>query len=413
MSPSSVEPLRVEVVRHGPEVPGLHRAGASIAAALSAAGCVVDHTTLTATGEVKEGRLEDAYALRVACVNADQFHRVSVDRQVPLVGWWSWELSTFRPAFGPAAVGLTAVWALSEHAARAFRASVDVPVRVLPPPVVGVAPETACREDSGRFQVLVVADHNSGSARKNAAGAVRAYCRAFAPDSGARLVVKTSAGATHPGAARRLASLASARADIEVIDRHLPSDELAHLFACSDVLLSLHRAEGFGLPLAEAMHAGAVVVATAYGGPAEFMTAQNSVRVPYRLARIGPGHWPYPARALWARPDEAAAARELRLLRGDVALRMRIGAQAAQDMRSRHSPTARRAVTRRLVAEAIALGPSGLPRRTTPLPKAPSRWLAGALHHADLWTGGRWVLPVQSFDRHVSRSEGENRGAAP
>lgn len=393
--------LRIELIRHDPSIGGLHRAAELIAVALRAAGYEVDETELPQHGHAPTSCASPQYALRVACVNADQFHRVAVVEGVPLVGWWSWELDTFRPSFAQAAAGTTAVWTLSTHAALGLSTVLDVPVRVLPLPVV--EPPLRVASVPGRLRVLVVADHASGPARKNAVGAVRAFCRAFSPDAGASLTIKTSSGDAHPGAARRLAQLVAGRSDVEIIDRRLPRHELMELFANTDVVLSLHRAEGFGLPLAEGMSAGSVVVGTAYGGPSDYMNRTNSVLIPCRLVRIGLGHWPYPATARWAEPDEAAAAQALVRLREDDLERAALGARAASDMQNHHSVAARLPLLRQLVSEAVALGPAGGERVTTRPPKPPARWVAGALHRLDVGTHGLWVVPVGLFDRWKAR----------
>jgi glycosyltransferase involved in cell wall biosynthesis len=342
--------------------------------------------------------------VRLACVNADQMYRVPVVDGVPLVAWWSWELTTFRSSFAGAAAGLAAVWTLSEHAAQALRPVLDVPVSVLPLPVL--PPRAAVLPEEGRFQVLTVADLGSGAARKNPFGAVRAYCRAFGPSDGATLVVKTSGANAQPGSALRLAALTADRPDVVTLDGRLPRTELERLFERSDVLLSLHRAEGFGLPIAEAMAGGSVAVATAYGGSLEFMTDDNAVLVPYRLVPVGVGHWPYPMTAKWASPDEAFAGRALRDLWFHQGHRGRLGARAARDLATKHSVEARVPLLRTLLADVLRDNRGGIPRRVCAPRKPPSRLLAGALHRVDVATDGRWAVPLVVVDTWRARRSG-------
>ena len=97
-----------------------------------------------------------------------------------------------------------------------------------------------------------------------------------------------------------------------VVDQPLPRAGYNGLVAACDAYVSLHRAEGFGLTIAEAMAAGKPVIATGYSGNLEFMTDENSFLVPYELVQIPHGSAPYPNSARWAEPDRDAAAAAMR-----------------------------------------------------------------------------------------------------
>ena len=107
--------------------------------------------------------------------------------------------------------------------------------------------------------------------------------------------------------------------------------------------VSLHRAEGYGLTMAEAMMLGKPVVATGYSGNLEFMDEDNSVLVPYSKVRIPMGQRPYPAGAMWANPDVEAAAAAMLRLASDPAAGTRLGARARADVLEHHSPARRAA----------------------------------------------------------------------
>lgn len=336
--------------------------------------------------------------LRVACVNADHFDQVDAGPpDVPLVGYWAWEVDRFPRRFAEAGRAVDAVWTLDEGAAEVLGRALDVPVQALPPAVPSPLTPASPRTAGTPFRCLVVADHRSGTARKNAVGSVRAYLRAFGSDDGARLVVKTSGGADAPGAHRRLQRLVADRPDVELVDRRLPDGEYADLLRTTDCLVSLHRAEGFGLALAEAMSAGAVVLATAHGGNLAFMGPHEAVLVPARLVHVGLGHWPYPPTARWAAPDEAAAARELRRLRADPSRWSRLSAAAARRLVERESVAARGPLVAELLHEVLC--GARRPRRPAPVVgRPPARLLAGALHRADVVSAGRWVYPFAAID---------------
>jgi glycosyltransferase involved in cell wall biosynthesis len=126
---------------------------------------------------------------------------------------------------------------------------------------------------------------------------------------------------------------------------------------CADAYVSLHRSEGFGFGIAEAMALGKPVIATAYSGNLDFATLANSCQVSYRLREITSDDHVfnegissvYQSGAVWADPDIGQAARWMQLLSADPALRARIGEAGRATVRRRYSAQAAvEAVTHRL-----------------------------------------------------------------
>jgi len=111
--------------------------------------------------------------------------------------------------------------------------------------------------------------------------------------------------------------------------------------AAADCYVSLHRAEGYGLTLAEAMAAGRPVIGTAYSGNLEFMTADTSVLIPYELVPVPFGCDPYPPTAVWADPDIEVAAQSMRTMASDPAAARALGARARAHIASRHAAGSR------------------------------------------------------------------------
>jgi glycosyltransferase involved in cell wall biosynthesis len=98
------------------------------------------------------------------------------------------------------------------------------------------------------------------------------------------------------------------------VEETLTAGEMAALYGLCDASVALHRAEGWGLPLSEAMGQGKPVIATGWSGNTDFMTAANSYPVPYSLVSprrtMVPGtSWfrLYPADTLWAQPNHGEA----------------------------------------------------------------------------------------------------------
>lgn len=233
------------------------------------------------------------------------------------VGLWSWEVDVVPTSWAEAAPQVDEIWACSEFAARHIRAATDARVLAVLHPLATTAPPPAPAQRTCVFRVLVIFDYLSTLERKNPLGAIAAYRRAFAPSDGAQLVVKSMNGAHRPERRGEVELAAAGRDDILLRDETISSAERDALVESCDCLLSLHRSEGFGLALAEAMAAGKPVVATAYGGNTEFMDGDNSYLVPYELTLVGAGVEHYPAQATWAEPSVSRAADALREIFGD------------------------------------------------------------------------------------------------
>jgi glycosyltransferase involved in cell wall biosynthesis len=148
----------------------------------------------------------------------------------------------------------------------------------------------------------------------------------------ARHLATRSLPPTPPGAAARLREAAAGAANISIHDRVLSRAELQGWLANADAVMSLHRAEGFGLVPAEAMQLGRPVIATRWSGNIDFMTAENSALVDYSLVpAVDPqGTYHHPDQ-LWAEPDVAHAADWLRRLAADRDLGRRLGERAGHD----------------------------------------------------------------------------------
>jgi glycosyltransferase involved in cell wall biosynthesis len=124
------------------------------------------------------------------------------------------------------------------------------------------------------------------------------------------------------------------------LDDFLSRQQVWDLQACCDILLSLHRAEGFGLAPAEMMRLGKAVVATGWSANMDFMNPKNSMPVQYTLKPLAQNIGPYPAGPLWAEADEEHAAHCLLQLIKQPALRERMGAHASTSIRNQLSPMA-------------------------------------------------------------------------
>ena len=134
----------------------------------------------------------------------------------------------------------------------------------------------------------------------------------------------------------RLRLAAADRPDIEVRDGYLGQQATRALIELTDAYASLHRAEGFGLTMADAMAAGKPVIATGYSGNLDFMDPATAHLVPYELMEVGSGAEPYPADAVWAEPDLDAAADLMRAVFDDRTAAAELGSAARTHVRERN-----------------------------------------------------------------------------
>ncbi len=282
----------------------------------------------------------------VLCVNADLTPAVSaavpelVDRTYR-IGMWYWEVEDFPVGQHGGFAHVDEVWVATDFVRRAIEQHSPVPVRTITPPLPQRGPDpSTSRADLGlpdRPLFLFTFDFLSTAERKNPLGLLEAFGRAFAPGTGPVLVVKSINADQRPAEAERLRLRAREHPDVLLLEQYLDAAERDALVALSDCYVSLHRSEGLGLTMAEAMAWGKPVIATGYSGNLQFMTDENSFLVPWTPTAIPPGAAPYPPGGVWAEPDLDAAAALLRLVVDRPDLAAARGARAARDIATLHT----------------------------------------------------------------------------
>jgi glycosyltransferase involved in cell wall biosynthesis len=330
------------------EALGIGRAGRLTADALEAAGHAVAREDLRSFDRGLLTRPSSAFPIGRAAatwlIHANPpearialfTHDERVWRNMYRIGYWVWESDLAPESWAAMAQWFDEIWTPSQFSADALRAAFITHgrpedadrLRVLPHPVALAAPASG---GGDTVTALALFDPRSGFDRKNPAGAIIAWQTAFpAPAEGMRLIVKSLADAPRHPDYDALLALAGGRPDIVFRAETLDDAAQDALLDGCDILLSLHRAEGFGLPLAEAMARGLVVVATGATGNMQFMTAENSVPVASRPVSAS-SRYNGPA-AKWAEPDITAAAQALRELAANPNLRRSLGDQARKDI---------------------------------------------------------------------------------
>lgn len=279
-----------------------------------------------------------------------------------IIANWNWELERVPAHWAQGAEAIDEFWAPSQFTADAITAVLQRPARVVPYPVLpsgAKADRARFGLPAERFVALTFMDLRSNIARKNPFAALDAFAQAAADPAmpPCCLAVKLAGAREHPEHAARLqAAINFCAAPVVVIDQFLPRELRDSLVASADVLLSLHRSEGFGLTLAEAMLAGKRAIGTAWSGNMEFMNAENAELVPADLVAVEDSDGFYDRKLRWAEPDVTAAARALVRAAGK-----RAAAPVPLDLQARFAEAVRgnAAIARLADAEAAVAPPAG------------------------------------------------------
>lgn len=284
---------------------------------------------------VERGDHTIPYETHVACVNIDTFLDFANDLGPTFfdgrytIGLWFWETSVVPERMLPAFDLVDEIWVAAEYVGSLLRPYTDKPIRVFPQPVPIPERGECSRAELGLpddFTFLFAFDFNSILERKNPLAIVRAFREAFEPGTGPKLVLKTINASKHVEAYEQLALATMDHPDITIVDGFFPTWKRDAWTAACDCYISLHRSEGFGLTMAEAMASGKPVIATRFSANLEFMNDDNSLLVDASEARVPAGCAPYPEGAIWAAPDEHQAAEHMRRIYTDPELRERLGA---------------------------------------------------------------------------------------
>jgi glycosyltransferase involved in cell wall biosynthesis len=242
------------------------------------------------------------------------------------------------------------VWVPSTFVHDAVAPFSPVPVVKIPHAISFEPSPNASRSQFGlpadKMLALVMYDFHSYQYRKNPQAALAVFRQAAAYRTDVALVIKTINGQHHAQAREALKASVADLPHIVFIDDFFTRQQTWDLQACCDILISLHRAEGFGLAPAEMMYLGKPVIATGWSANTDFMTADNSFPVRYQLKPLEQAVGVYPAGQLWAEADIDHAAHCLTRLLDDPGLRHRTGHQAAVDIRRQLSPEAVGALVR-------------------------------------------------------------------
>ncbi len=288
------------------------------------------------------------YHINFVHVNADQVP-VFYDQKGPdyfrnryNIGFWVWELSEFPEEWYPHFRYFNEIWTPSKFCVDAIAAVSPVPVIKIPHSISLNEIEVdrsffGFKKDS--FVFLTMFDFLSYFERKNPLAVIEAFRIAFESRKDAVLVLKCSSSNWNPSAMTSIIKAVKGL-NVRIIDSYLNKDELHALMCLSDCYVSLHRSEGFGLPLAESMYLEKPVIATKYSGNMDFMNDENSFLIKYKMTEIEKDIGLYKKGNRWADPDVKHAAELMDFVYSEREAARKTGKTASEDIRRYLSPSA-------------------------------------------------------------------------
>lgn len=232
------------------------------------------------------------------------------------IAFWLWELEEIPEHWKKFFPMLDEIWTPSEFISNNLRKVTDLPVYTMPYCVEAPVDTTLNREYFGlpedKFLFLVMYDSNSTIERKNPTGAIRAFRKAFKNNPDVGIVIKVNNA--RPKDMEHLNRMLNGCRNVYFITDTLTKIEVNSLIQKADVFVSLHRAEGFGLVMAEAMIVGTPVIATNWSSNTEFMNSDVACMVDCNFVSLEKDSPPYKKGSVWADPNVDMAARYMRKL---------------------------------------------------------------------------------------------------
>lgn len=267
------------------------------------------------------------YAINMFCMTGVETVRYACERGMKAfagrynIGLWPWELPVWPESCRHAYAFVDEIWGISEYTAHAHRFASPRPVVPMTLPVSLGEVGSQGRKDFGlperAYLYCFAFDINSSAVRKNPEGLIAAFQRAFPRKTGedVGLVLKISHPETGCALWDRIRKAAAKDRRIHLVEKTMRRTELLALFNACDCFVSLHRAEGFGRCLAEALLLGKQVVATGFSGNRDFCQEPRVALVRHRMVPLKPGDYMWGEGQEWADPDLDHAAALLRSVR--------------------------------------------------------------------------------------------------
>jgi glycosyltransferase involved in cell wall biosynthesis len=276
------------------------------------------------------------------------------------IAYPAWELARYPKVWAQTLDRFDEIWAPSAFVQQALEEVVTKPVHRMPLPVDLKLSSFLGRRHFGipeeAFVAVFFFDFASFADRKNPIAVLEAFERLAArrPEADIHCVIKSRGGGDRDEAQMALeARLEALGPRAQALYGDLTDNEIKNLVRVADVFVSLHRSEGFGRGMAEAMAMGRPAIATGYSGNLDFMPPGTSLLVDYELVPVAPGAYPEGQGQVWAEASPEHASRLIEQLLDDPAETRAMGARAKAFMREHYSVEA---LGQRYVERLTAIG---------------------------------------------------------
>ncbi|RAO76978.1 glycosyltransferase family 4 protein [Dyella jiangningensis] len=252
----------------------------------------------------------------------------------------AWELSQYPSAWAEQLNRVDEIWAPTQFIFDALRPVINKPLIRMPLACEVVLSSFRSRRYFGipesSYAFLFFFDFRSYAARKNPGAVIKAFelLRRQRPTADVCLVIKTHGSHAAPQAlAALIEAITPLRDRVVLVDQAMTDNDTKNLVHCCDAFVSLHRSEGFGRGLAEAMYLGKPVIATAYSGNLDFMDSDCAYLVDYNLVPVKPGEYPHAENQVWADANVEQAAGHMVTLADSPDQGRQLGRRASQKVR--------------------------------------------------------------------------------
>lgn len=304
---------------------------------------------------------KNPYRINLMHVNADVIQEYIKEKNTAYldnrynIAYWFWELSNFPSKWQSSFKSLNEIWVASTFCQESIAKVSPIPVVKMTFPIhINETQIVSDRKKFGlpkdKFLFLFSFDYLSIFERKNPLGVLRAFNSTFGGRDDVLLVLK-GINMEHTPEKEALLAGEVNRPNIRLMHGHLNRRDMLTLIATCDSYISLHRSEGFGLGMAQAMYFGKPVIATGYSGNMEFMNQNNSFPVKYKLTELEQDYGPYEQGNVWAEPDPDHAGHLMQLISRNTVDVRKVAEQAKYDIQTKMTP----AVTGREILDRLKL----------------------------------------------------------
>lgn len=219
---------------------------------------------------------------------------------------WLTEMQNYPTEWAKYHIYFDEIWTASAFCQDSISMKVPKPTILMSYPIIGEKIQKNVsldiHIDKSKFNFLVMANMYSDIERKNVLQSLEAFKKAFSNEDNVSLIVKISNPDVDIVYMDKITDYTKNDNRMILIDHFISREQINYLFQSVDAYVSLHRAEGFGLTLGEAMYHEIPLITTAYSGNMDFCNSFNCYLIDYDLVKVGENRLRYRSDDQWAQP---------------------------------------------------------------------------------------------------------------